>query len=171
MQHGHINYLKYLKDVLGLKHFDFIKVWPEGIQCVDKVNFHPSWELGFHPSSQNHLLFLISGDSWESLNPNLKELFLKVRAAMKLNSQVQAPAIVAHWDDFNLNVFLSTVRSPVELIYFEEDKSKLDKNLRAIGDHSLTIIPSLRLMMTKQDFKKLAWERLKILATKIARAY
>lgn len=166
-----INYLKYFKEVLGLKHFDFIKVWPEDVECSRCVDFQASWELGFHPSSQNHLLFLISGETWESLNPELKELFLKIRAAMKLNSQIQAPAVVAHWDESNLSSFLIHVRSPCELIYFENDKGKLSKAIRTLGDHSFTVIPSLQLMVSKQEYKKQAWERLKVLATKISQAY
>jgi hypothetical protein len=171
MQNAHIDFLKYFKNVLGIKHFDFIEFCPvNGDSNQDEI-FQASWELGFHVSSQNHVLFLISGQSWEVLASDEKELFLKVRAAMKLNSQIQAPAVVADWNESNLELFISALKSPVELILFENDKSKLEKSNLVKGDHSMTVIPSLNLMLSKQDYKKQAWERLKTLAIKIVQAY
>jgi hypothetical protein len=159
-------YLKYIIDTLGVKYFDFVDL-VDVVEIEAPSVLNVSWELGFHQSEQNHLLFLLNGQSWESIAPDLKELFLKIRAAMKLNVNIQAPAVVAKWDTITLNQFIATFKSPIELIIFEEDKNLLEPVHRVLGDHTLVVVPSLSLMLKKQDYKKIAWERIRVLAAKL----
>lgn len=160
------SYLKYLTDSLGVKSFDFVDI-ADVVQIDTKSDLCVSWELGFHHSEQNHLLFLLSGKNWESISPDLKELFLKIRAAMKLNANIQSPAVVAQWDLVTLSEFIGSFKTPIELILFEEDKNLLDSARRIIGDHTLVVVPSLALMSKKPAYKKIAWERIKTLAVKL----
>jgi hypothetical protein len=160
------SYVKYLTDVLGMQFFDFFD--SNEIQEIERLVVKPvSWELGYNPTEQNHLFFLLEGDSWESIKPEVKELFLKVRASMKLNSEIQAPAIVALWNQTTLNHFISMIKSPVEFIFLEEDKNLLNPAFRVIGDHTLIVVPSIALMLRKQDYKRTAWERIKAVALKL----
>lgn len=159
-------YLKYLTDTLGVKFFDFVDLADVETSTEDQVRYF-SWELGFHQSEKNHLIFLLNGESWELFKPEYKELFLKIRAAMKLNSNIQAPAVVAFWDQDTLSHFVSSFKTPIEFIIFEEDKNSLNIEHRVIGDHTLVVVPSLALMIKKQDYKKIAWERIKVLAAKL----
>jgi hypothetical protein len=162
------SYLKYLTDTLGVKFFDFAD---DTIVEESEIILSPSpsfsWELGFHQCAQNHLLFLINGENWATINPEHKELFLKIRAAMKLNPNIQSPAVVACWDQYTLSQFISSFETPVELIIFEEDKKMLEVAHRVVGDHTLVVVPGFSLMLKKQEYKKTAWERIKVLAAKL----
>lgn len=128
-----------------------------------------SWELGYDSQKPYHLLFLISGVDWSSLAAPEKELFLKIRASLKLKESMAAPAVVSDWNLQSLENFIHASQNLTEYILFVNNPEKLKNSSQWIqlGDRKILMIPGLALMLKNAEWKKLAWERLKLMILKL----
>ncbi len=164
------NYFSYVTNVLGLRGITSVHASMESgsiavAKGVRDTLSTISWELGYDKTKTYDFIFLLEGKNWAALQPENKELFLKMRAALKLNKKLMTPGVVApQWDDETLKKFIGSTDSLTEYILLTNDQellNQVNKIKLNIADKNILIIPSLELMQKNIYWKRFAWERLK----------